>query len=138
MKNTLLALTLAALAAPAAAGEVADATVARLLGTSGVTHTTKTQSRHGMTYSDVTYQDGAGILVVYRLGSADQFALWQQVAGDQTQPVAGLGAAAFRMNGIRTVCAKGAAGAACATPYPARKGPVVSDEQLVALVKAAL
>lgn len=138
MRTILIGLAAAALAAPAAAGEPADATVATLLGTSGVTHTTKTATRYGMTYSDVTYQDREGALVTLRLGSVEQFEMWKQAAAGHTTPVAGLGVEAFQMTVVRSVCAKGASGAACATPDYLRKAPKISDAQLAALVKAAL
>ena len=123
----------------AGAGELADATVAKALGVSGVTHTTKANSRRGMTYSDLSYQDGQGsALFVLRLGTADQYSLWKQAMGTESTPVAGVGLEAFQVKTFRAVCAKSTSSAVCVTPSFVNKNLKISDVQIQALVSAAL
>jgi hypothetical protein len=58
------------------AAEIADSVVEKTLGVAGVAHVTKTQTKYGMTYSDVEYKgQGGKFLLVLRLGTADQYAL---------------------------------------------------------------
>jgi hypothetical protein len=123
----------------AQAGELADATVAKQLGVSGVTHTTKTNTGRGMTYSDVSYKDGEGRdLFVLRLGTPDQFNLWRQAMGTDSTPVSGVGSEAFQVRTFRAVCAKGVTAAVCVTPSMVSKGVSLSDQQIQALAAAAL
>jgi len=66
----------------AAAAEVSDATVEKILGVSGAKHSSKAQKRYGIQFSDVEYQDGKGqTLFTLRLGTPEQYALWKQAAG---------------------------------------------------------
>jgi hypothetical protein len=136
----LLIPSLVAFASPlAAAGELADALVAKQLGVGSVRHTSTTNSGRGMTYSDVSYQDGDGRdLFVLRLGTPDQFHLWRQAMGAQSTPVSGVGSEAFQVRTFRAVCAKSVTAAVCVTPSFASKGVQLSDQQIQALVAAAL
>ncbi len=123
----------------AQAGEIPDAFVEKTLGVSGVKHTSKTQSKYGMTFSDVEYKDSKGqSLVTVRLGSADQYGMWKQTAGPDAVPVSGLGAEAFRYKTLKAVCAKSESSAVCVTPDFLIKTPTITDAHLQALVKAAL
>jgi hypothetical protein len=143
MKQTtaaaIAALTLGLLSLPAEAGELPDATVAKELGVRSVTHTTRTSTIRGTTYSDVSYKDdrGAG-LIVLRLGTVDQYELWKRGMGTQSTSVAGLGLEAFQVKVFRAVCAKSASSAVCVTPSLTNKTLKISDQQLQALVGAAL
>lgn len=121
------------------AGELPDSVVEKTLGISGVQHTTKTQIRSGMTFSDATYQTGAGKdLVTLRTGTAEQYALWKQVAAKDARAVSGLGDDAFRYQSARSVCAKAQAAAVCASASYDKAAAKITDAQLQALVKAAL
>lgn len=121
------------------AGEIADAVVEKTLGVSGVQHTTKTQTKYGMSYSDHEYKDAKGqTLVLVRLATAEQYGLWKQTAGTDAEPVAGLGTDAFRYKTLKGVCAKSGSAAACVTPDFLLKTPKITDAHLQALVKAAL
>lgn len=135
----LAALTSSLICSVAHAGELADDAVAKALGVSGVTHTSKTNNKYGMTYSDVSYKDGKGAdLIVLRLGAPDQFAMWKQAMGQDSTPVSGVGSEAFRVKTFRAVCAKSATSAVCVTPSFVNKSVKISDEQIEALVSAAL
>ena len=121
------------------ASELPDATVAKELGVSGVTHTTKTNTIRGTTYSDLSYKDdrGAG-LIVLRLGTVGQYELWKHGMGTQSTPVADLGLEAFQVKMFRAVCAKSASSAVCVTPSFVNKNLKLSDAQIQALARAAL
>ena len=136
----LLVLPLLAVVSPlVAAGELADTLVAKQLGVSSVNHSTTTNSRRGMTYSDVHYKDGDGReLFVLRLGTPDQFNLWRQAMGTESTPVSGVGSEAFQVRTFRAVCAKSVTAAVCVTPGMVNKGVPLSDQQIQALVAAAL
>jgi len=132
-------LGLALLCPLAHAAEVTDALVEKTLGVSGVKHTTRTQTKYGMTFSDVEYKDQKGQgLVVLRLGTAEQYGMWKQTAGDDAAPVTGVGTDAFRYKTLKAVCAKSQAVAACVTPDFLLKSPTITDAHLQALVRAAL
>lgn len=122
-----------------AAGELADTLVAKQLGVSSVSHTSMTNSRRGATYSDVSYKDGDGRdLFVLRLGTPDQFNLWRQAMGTESTPVSGVGSEAFQVRTFRAICAKSVTAAVCITPSLVSKGVQLSDQQIQALVAAAL
>jgi len=123
----------------AAAAEVSDATVEKILGVSGAKHSSKAQNRYGIQFSDVEYQDGKGqTLFTLRLGTPEQYALWKQAAGEDAQDLSGVGQEAFRYKSFKAVCAKSATVAACVTPDFLLKSPAITDAHLQALLKAAL
>jgi hypothetical protein len=121
------------------AAELTDTLVEKTLGASGVKHTSKTQTRQGMTFTDIDYTDGKGqSLITVRLGTVAQYGLWKQGAGSDAKPLSGLGTDAFRYEGLKTVCAKTLTAAACVTPDYLIESPKITDAHLQALVKAAL
>ncbi|HEX5682921.1 MAG TPA: hypothetical protein VFY73_02700 [Ideonella sp.] len=143
MKQTtaaaLAALTLGVIGPLAAAGELADAAVAKELGVSGVTHKTTTRTWHGKTYTDVAYKDGrGGDLFALRLGTADQYSLWKHAMGTVSTPVTGVGDEAFQVKNFRAICARSASSAVCVTPSFVNKNLTITDQQIQALVSAAL
>ncbi|MBB2487571.1 hypothetical protein H5407_20240 [Mitsuaria sp. WAJ17] len=138
MKFANLALSLSLLSLPAFSGELPDATVAKILGLTSVTHTVRSISAYGHKATDVTYQDAQGKeLVTLRLAPAEQFAMWKSVTGIQMQPFPALGGDAFQYKEFRSVCAKSGASAVCATPDFLNKSKPISDAQLAELIKAA-
>ncbi|MEO3712666.1 hypothetical protein ABDJ40_07780 [Roseateles sp. 2.12] len=140
MKITRLALSLGLglLSLPAFAGEVPDATVAKILGLPSVKHTVRPIAAYGIKATDVLYQDTQGTTVLtLRLASADQFAMWKSVTGIKIRPFPALGGDAFQYEDIRTVCAKSGGSAVCVTPDILNKAKPASDAQLAELVKAA-
>jgi hypothetical protein len=121
------------------AAEIADGVVDKTLAVTGVRHVTKTQTKYGMTYSDVDYRDQKGEpLLLLRLGDSAQYAMWKQVAGPAVLPVAGVGEEAFELKMMKSVCAKAGKSAACVTPANFADGTKITDAQLLALLKAAL
>ena len=140
MKTASLALSLSfsLLSLPALAGEVPDATVAKILGVPSVKHILRPISAYGIKATDVIYQDAQGKeLVTLRLAPAEQFAMWKSVTGIQMAPFQALGGDAFQYKEIRSVCAKSGASAVCATPDFLNKSKPISDAQLAELIKAA-
>lgn len=119
------------------ASELSDAAVEKALGISGVSHAAKTSTRYGQTYSDFTYKNGDKGLVTLRVGNPEQYAVWKQAMAQDISPVAGVGSDAFLINTFRSVCATTASSAVCVTPS-ALHGKQITQEQIVALVKAAL
>jgi hypothetical protein len=140
MKAHLASIVLLTLATHAAqAAEIADSVVEKTLSVSGVRHTTKTQTKYGMTYSDVEYSaQGGKYVLVLRLGTPEQYALWKQVAGPETLPVTGVGEEAFELKMMKSVCARAGKNAACVTPSVLPDSPKISDAQVLALLRAAL
>ncbi len=123
----------------AAAAEVSDSLIEKTLGVTGVKHVKVDHTKYGMTYSDVEYKTQAGeTLLVLRLGGAEQYALWKQVAGPNLEPMAGIGVEGFKLKKPRSICAKSQSTAACATPDYLLKNPKISDEHLRSIVQAAL
>jgi hypothetical protein len=122
------------------AGELADSWVEKTLGASGIQHESKTQTKRGMTFTDIHYLDAKGqSLVTLRLATPEQYAFWKQAAGGDARPLSGLGTEGFRWEGLKSVCAKAATTAACATPdYLNDSAKAITDAHLQALVKAAL
>lgn len=138
MKIASLALSLSLLSLPAFAGEVPDATVAKILGLPAVKHTVRPISAYGIKATDVIYQNAQGTeLVTLRLAPAEQFAMWKSVTGIQMAPFPALGGDAFQYKEIRSVCAKSGASAVCATPDVLNRTKPISDAQLAELIKAA-
>ncbi|WP_294637054.1 hypothetical protein [uncultured Aquabacterium sp.] len=136
---TAAAIALALSSGFAHAAEVPDSLIEKTLGITGVKHEKVTQTKYGMTYSDVSYKTQNGeTLLVLRLGTAEQYAFWKQAAGPALQPVSGIGAEAFQIKKPKTLCAKSQATAACATPDYFLKSPKITDEHLQIIVKAAL
>lgn len=134
-----LALAFTFCASGARAGELPDSLVEKTLGVSGVKHEKVTKTQQGMTYSDVEYKTQAGeTLLVLRLGDAAQYAAWKQAAGPAARPVSGVGVEGFQFKVPRSLCARSAATAACATPDHFLKTPRITDEHLRTLVQAAL
>lgn len=132
-----MALVLSLIGTSAFAAELADAVVEKTLGAQGVSHSTKTHSRYGQTYADVSYKSAGKDLVVLRVGSPEQYALWKQAAANEFTPVAAVGDEAFQLKKFRTVCAKTRTTAVCVTPdYLDAKH--LTQEQIVSLVRAAL
>jgi hypothetical protein len=119
------------------AAELSDATIEKTLGVTGVSHATKTNTRYGQTYSDVAYKAGDKHLVTLRIGNPEQYAVWKQAMAQDLSPVPGVGSDAFVVNTFRSVCAATASSAVCVTPS-ALHGKQITQEQIVALVKAAL
>jgi hypothetical protein len=140
VKTQLVSIVLLTLAIPTVpAAEIADSVVDKTLGVAGVRHVTTTQTKYGNTYSDVEYQDAKGkYLMVLRLGTSEQYAMWKQMAGPQVLPVAGVGEEAFELNMMKSVCAKAGKSAACVTPANFADGTKITDAQVLALLKAAL
>lgn len=135
----LLPLISLLLSGVAQAAELPDSLVEKTLGVSGVKHSSKTQNKYGIRFTDVDYQDGKGqTLFTLRLGTPDQYTMWKQAVGDDAQPFSVPGAEAFQYKSFKAVCAKSAAVAACVTPDFLLKSPVITDAHLQALVKAAL
>ncbi|RQP22513.1 hypothetical protein [Piscinibacter terrae] len=119
------------------AAELSDATVEKTLGIAGVSHTAKTNTRYGQTYADVAYKIGDKGIVTLRIGNPEQYAAWKQAMAQDASPVSGVGSDAFVVNSFRSVCASTASSAVCVTPS-ALHGKQITQEQIVALVKAAL
>jgi hypothetical protein len=124
------------------AAEIADSVVDKTLGVAGVRHVTKTQTKYGNTYSDVEYWDSKGnYLMVVRLGTPEQYAMWKQAAASAILPLAGVGDEAFELSMTKTmksVCAKAGQRAACVTPANFSDGTKITDAQALLLLKAAL
>lgn len=134
-----ITISFALVCASAQAGDISDAFVEKTLSISGVKHTTKTQSKYGMTFSDVEYKDAKGqSLITVRHGTIDQYNMWKQTAGPDAIPVSGLGTDAFRYKTLKAVCAKSESTAVCVTPDFLTKTPTITDAHLQALVNAAL
>jgi hypothetical protein len=137
MKRVLSIAFVSTLAATGAfAAELSDATVEKALGITGVSHTSKTNTKYGQTYSDVSYKSGDKHLVILRIGNPAQFAAWKQAMAQDVSPVPGVGSDAFIVNTFRSVCATTASSAVCVTPSVHGQG--ITQEQIVALAKAAL
>jgi len=132
-----LTFALSLFAGSAAAAELSDAAIEKTLGVTGVSHATKTNTRYGQTYSDVTYKSGDKHLVTLRIGNPEQYAVWKQAMAQDLSPVSGVGSDAFVVNSFRSVCAATASSAVCVTPS-ALHGKQITQDQIVALVKAAL
>lgn len=70
------------------AAEVPDSLIEKTLGITGVKHEKVTHTKYGMTYSDVSYKTQSGeLLLILRLGTAEQYAFWKQAAGPAVAPV---------------------------------------------------
>ncbi|AWI55499.1 hypothetical protein DEH84_18100 (plasmid) [Aquabacterium olei] len=121
------------------AAEVPDSLIEKTLGITGVKHEKVTHTKYGMTYSDVSYKTQSGeLLLILRLGTAEQYAFWKQAAGPAVAPVSGVGAEGFQIKKPKSLCAKSQSTAVCATPDYFLKNPKITDEHLQAIVKAAL
>lgn len=140
MKYCFLAPVLFSLATSVAvAGEIPDPFVEKILGVSGVKHTTKTKNAQGVIFQDVDYIDGKGRgLLILRLGKPEQYDTWKKSAGNAARPIPGVGKEAFRFGGVLSICARTSSVAACVTPDLLLTGPRVTEEQVLALLSAAL
>ena len=139
VKLLLLPVVAFAIAQSAAAGEVSDAFIGKTLGVTGVKHEVKTRNGFGKTAQDMVFRDASGEgLITVRLASADLYALWKQAAGADASAVRGVGVEAFQVHeGLVYLCARSATSATCVTPDVLRN-PKPSNEQILAIARAAL
>ncbi|MFT3957070.1 MAG: hypothetical protein QM722_22645 [Piscinibacter sp.] len=117
----------------ALAGEVADASVARILGVPGVTH-----APSKMLALDLEYKDQAGRrMFTLRVSEPSIYDAWK-TAAKKSVALSGLGADAFAEPNLKRVCARTATTAACANALLPSSDTKPTQEQLVEIVRAAL